>query len=466
MRLEHAVAVARRYLGDTGADEAAALLKELEPYDGDFGAVVRALRPVPPDDPETGLMINRPFRVPHLQRKRPQDLLSLYVPPDYRPDQARGLVIFLHGGGQRTRRDAGAGILQAPRIADILIESGFIVCAPAAPYHRTSFNGWNLPEADDCLMDTIEELEHGYNIDPDRVFLAGTSMGGIGVNHLAHRMADRFASVLASASSWDIAYWPCLHGTRVWITQGVNDATLFRRRHGTDIEFARLMRLRLEQAGVECHYREHSGGHSIAFGRVFLREWLQWARTQRRDPFHPRVVALTPRGLTPWLDWRRHAVPVVSYQTHADFHDLPEAPHSRWVSIEGIGRETLMYDRAVTTPCRDDEEDDWNAFEVRLARKHINAGLVEAFLRDDGVIEVGPRNVTAFTLWLHPEMVDLRRVRVLVNGVERYRGEVRPSLATLVESYKRRRDWGLLYPAKVTIESDGSWETGNQIGGG
>ncbi len=79
------------------------------------------------------------------------------------------------------------------------------------------------------------------------------------------------------------------------------------------------------------------------------------------------------------------------------------------------------------------------------------------------MIEVTPQNVTGFTLWLHPDMVDLKRVRIIAKGRERFCGQVRPDLATLLESYRRRRDWGLLYPAKVTIEGDESWETPDQI---
>jgi len=61
------------------------------------------------------------------------------------------------------------------------------------------------------------------------------------------------------------------------------------------------------------------------------------------------------------------------------------------------------------------------------------------------------------------EMVDLDDVRVLVRGQERFRGPVQPNLVTLLDSYLRRRDWGLLYPAKVTITDDGSWESRDQL---
>ena len=460
-----AVQKARLYLDTEDAQEGRALLEELKGYEGDFAEIIERLKPGHTDRVEKGLILNRPFRVPRLCRKHPDDLLSLYVPEDYSPDKARGLILFLHGGGQSTPRDAGAKVFDASYgIADLLMESGFVVCAPCAPHDEQSFNGWNLPAADDYVMDVIEEVEHAYNIDPDRVFLAGTSMGGIGANHLAHRMPDRFAGVLSAASSWDIAFWPCLKGTSVWILHGVNDAVMFRRRHGTDIGFAHLMKTRLEQAGVSTFYREHCGGHSIRDGRRIVREWLRWAAAQRRDAFYPHVVAVSRRGLSPWVEWKRYTRPLVSFQNHMDFHDLPEAPHMRWVTVDGVGNESIRFDMASVSPCRDDCEEEWNDFTVTLGHKHIRAGLVEACICEGQEIEVTPQNVTGFTLWLHPDMVDLKRVRIIAKGRQRFCGEVRPNLATLLESYRRRRDWGLLYPAKVTIEGDESWETPDQIG--
>ena len=60
-------------------------------------------------------------------------------------------------------------------------------------------------------------------------------------------------------------------------------------------------------------------------------------------------------------------------------------------------------------------------------------------------------------------MVDFKKVRIIINGKERHNGAVKPSLATLLESYQRRRDWGLLYPAKLTFEADESWKTLDQL---
>lgn len=454
----------RAFLGSSSADERESLRKELAKFDGDFGRVVERMKPKRPAKAETGFIKNRPFRVEKFQKKYPGEIMTLYVPESYDPGKPTGLLIFLHGGGQCQPRDSGLKIFdEGYAISDLLMESGLLVCAPCCPYSETSFNGWNLPEVDDLVADVIEEMEHFYAIDPDRVFLAGSSMGGIGTLHLAHRMADRFAGCLASASAWDMAFWPCLTGTTLWFLQGINDAVMFRRRHGTDIEFARLAKMRLEQFGVDCVYREHTGGHPIGDGRWIFRDFLRWAAGHRRDPFFPHVVAVTPRGLTPWMEWRRHKVPLASYQNHLDFHDLPPAPHARWVTVDGVGRETILYDIVEMNDVRDAVEEDWNRFSLTLRRKHIRGGVLEAVQVDRGLIEATPKNVEQFTLWLRPDRVNFRNLRVVVKGTERFRGAVRPDLGTLVESYRRRRDWGLLYPASITIEKGKFWETSDQL---
>jgi len=460
---QQTIDAARAYLAATQAEERDELRKTLDAFSGDFGEVVEALRPSRPARPETGWLLSREFRTPGLVGKWPEQPFTLHVPPDYDPAKAHGLLIHLHGGGQG-RGDMGLHFHQCnPEISRLYEGCGRIVCYPSAPPSDRSWARWHLPEAEEYLADMIEEIQSLYHIDPDNMVLSGHSMGGMGAYHMAHRLADRFGSVLASAGHWDFAYWPALIGTTLWIVHGVNDATLFLRRHGTDIGFARHARRRLVEAGVSHVYREHSGGHSMLDAHRILREWLRWSEDKRRDPFHPHVVAVTPRGLTSWSDWRRHRTPLAAHQNWTDFHDLSEAPHARWVTIDGVGPETILFDMMVMSDCRDEVEEDWSELTLTLKRKHVPGGIVEATLREDKVIEVTPRNVTRFTLWLHPQMVDFDDVRILVRGKEHFRGALKPSLATLLDSYRRRRDWGMLYPAKVTIEDDGTWATHDQL---
>jgi len=454
---------ARRYLNAESETERQGLCKDLDAYSGDLDALIPQLQPVRPAKVETGWIHKRPFRVPRLAAKYPDEMFTIYVPPNYTPSKAYGLVFFLHGGGKGQPRDSGDKVFESYGINDLLEESGRIVCCPCSPPNSQSFSAWNQAVVDEYLADVIEELESAYNLNPHNMILGGQSMGGIGTYHLAQRFADRFSSFLACAGAWDFAYWPSVKGATLWLVQGINDARLFQRRHGTDIGFARLARQRLVESGVDVVYREHSGCHSITNARPFIREWLQWSVDKRRDPFYRHVVAVTPRGSTPWIDFRRHKIPLAAAQNCIDFHELAPAPHSRWLTLHDIGAETLIYDMTEMSPCRDDSEKDWNAFELKLRRKHIPGGLAEAVIREDGVIEITPRNVTGLTIWLHPDMVDFRRVRIMIKGRVRHDGPVKPSLATLLESYARRRDWGLLYPAKLDFTADESWMERDQL---
>lgn len=465
MNLKTARMKAEAFLNAETTEERQPLKDELDAYRGDPTAVVEPLKPKPPKRKvKTGWTVERPFRSPKFKRKHSGEILTVHVPKDYDPRKKRGLLIFLHGGGNNTPRHAPTFVCKPDYgIRDLLEGCGRIVCAPCCPYDERSFASWNLPAAEAFIFDVIEEMENGYAIDPDDVVLVGQSMGGLGAYHYAQRLPDRFHGVFAGAGAWDFAHWPSSIGSTVWIRQGINDAVMFKRRHGTDVEFARLAKKRLDECGVANVYRENSGAHGINTGRVDLWDFLRWANGNRRDPFHPRVVAATPRGCTPWIDWKRHKRPLAANQNHIDFHELPPCPHNRWVTVDGVGDETIIYDMLEMKPCRDDVEEDWNDFELKLRRKHIRGAVVEAAIRGDGVIEVVAQNATGFTLWLHPKMVDLKNVRVIVNGVERFKGAVKPGLGTLLESYLRRRDWGLLYPAKISIQGDESWQTRDQL---
>jgi hypothetical protein len=49
-------------------------------------------------------------------------------------------------------------------------------------------------------------------------------------------------------------------------------------------------------------------------------------------------------------------------------------------------------------------------------------------------------------------MVDITQpVTIRVDGETRFAAKVTPSLTTALESYERRRDWGLIYPMKVEL---------------
>ena len=169
------------------------------------------------------------------------------------------------------------------------------------------------------------------------------------------------------------------------------------------------------------------GAHGFGYARKQVTRFLAAARTLRRDPYYPRVALATPAG----------------YRSSCCY---PLA-QNRWLTLDKTVRGDLAYDELVTHG--EDHFDTWR-LEHRIG-KHRGAA-VEALNRGDNTIAVTTRNVARFTVWLHPRMVDLAKpVSIVVDGKVRFHERVKPSLAVALESYRRRSDWGLVYPIKIEL---------------
>ena len=309
----------------------------------------------------------------------------------------------------------------------MLTATGMITVGPSAPWNRDSPYRWCLPGTDEYLADVILECERRFNIDPDRVFLFGHSMGGFGAYHHALRQPDRFAAIVVNSGSWSLGYWPVIRGTPLCIVQGVQDAMRGVRWHYTDVAYGRWTDKILSSEKLDHTYLEHSGRHSIGYGRDKIAQYFASARELRRDPYYPHVTLASPEGFKKFC-----CLPVL---------------HNRWLTLDEAVEGDLEYDELISHSSGD--FDSWR-LEHRLGT-HRGA-MIDAINRGDNTISVTTRNVARFTLWLHPRMVDItKRVRVFVDGRVRFEGRIRPSLATALESYQRRRDWGLIYPIKIEV---------------
>lgn len=128
-------------------------------------------------------------------------LLSL--PEGYAADAGRKwpLLVFLHGSGEcgtdlsRVAVNGppkllapGAKLSEGEQAAARFLAENFIVVSPQCPDEGIAWE-------DASVLATIDWIEAGHRVDPDRVYLTGLSMGGYGAWSLALRHADRFAAV-------------------------------------------------------------------------------------------------------------------------------------------------------------------------------------------------------------------------------------------------------------------------------
>ncbi|MEZ6041645.1 MAG: hypothetical protein R3C20_14155 [Planctomycetaceae bacterium] len=395
----------------------------------------------------TGVMANQSFRHPDLMDRHTGDLLHFYVPQSYKPSQPFGLVIFMHGGGGQTPPEHALHIVTHPDddpqsigLQPYLADRPFILAAPSAPVNKNTGARWNVQGADESIADVIRECRFRFNIDGDRVFLGGYSMGGFGAYHLCQRLSDQLAGGFVFSGAWKTMRWQAWTGLPLFLRHGVYDAAPAKqnetagRPRFTDVFYARAATQRLSELGLPHEYVEDEGNHAIRGAKVAMSRFADWIVTPRRDPFAKRVVAISPRG------WNADS-------------DAP-SPHCRWITIHKSGDGTIEFDQVQITgprPAFGESSEDFHKQSFHLSRRAVKAGLVDARIASDNHLVVETQNVRRFSVWLHPAMVDFSRpVNVSVNGQQsQHRIDCR--LSTVLESYQRRKDWGLIYQAKVTL---------------
>jgi predicted esterase len=118
----------------------------------------------------------------------------IYVPPDYDKSKKYPLIMFLHGANCDENTFMGIGVLQpAAKL------HGYIV---ASINGRGPFSGYRKENgAQKDLFDVMALMQKYYNIDDQRVYLTGHSMGGMGTWSVGLEYRDRFAALAPMAGT-------------------------------------------------------------------------------------------------------------------------------------------------------------------------------------------------------------------------------------------------------------------------
>jgi poly(3-hydroxybutyrate) depolymerase len=126
----------------------------------------------------------------------------LHVPKAYDGKEPFGMLVFLHGYSPTLNKVTWTEVMYSQEIADIAAAAR---CILVMPYARgnTDFQG----AGEDDVMHVVGKVKKQYRIDPDRVFMSGISMGGMGAWSIAAHQPHEFAAVLALASRTDFYLW-------------------------------------------------------------------------------------------------------------------------------------------------------------------------------------------------------------------------------------------------------------------
>jgi poly(3-hydroxybutyrate) depolymerase len=173
----------------------------------------------------------------------------LYVPQSYDPARTTPLVVALHGYGGN--QDYFFAALD--ELPELLERHGFIFAAPLGystggwygapldiPGNRRRSSGQPPPpvtqtaeemkrerdfsEAD--VMNVVDLVTQEYNVDPDRTYLMGHSMGGMGTYVLGQKYAEKWAAIAVMSGTLADAKYNLgrLRGVAVMLSAGEQEA--------------------------------------------------------------------------------------------------------------------------------------------------------------------------------------------------------------------------------------------------
>ena len=189
----------------------------------------------------------------------------VYVPTGYRAATPAPLVVALHGlgGNEDSFFDSYAG---APvKLAE---QHGFLMVAPlgyradgaygaprVGPTDASTRRRLELSEKD--VMETVRLMRGHYNVDPNRIYLIGHSMGAIGTWHLAAKYPEMWAALGPIAGTGNPATVARMKGVPQIVVHGDADATV-------NVAGSRAMVAEMKRLGVEVVYVEVPGGSHTA----------------------------------------------------------------------------------------------------------------------------------------------------------------------------------------------------------
>jgi hypothetical protein len=346
---------------------------------------------------------------------------ALNVPANYDPAKQYQVRFQLHGGvgGRENNQPRGTGESPLQGAEQIYVVP---YAWNAAPWWSED-QVWNLAAITDAIKRT-------YNIDENRVALAGVSDGGTGAYYIAMRDTTSYASVLplnafimvlANRSIDDGQSFPNnLRNKPMFVINGGRDPLY----PTAEVEpFVRHL-----MSGVDIEYHpQPEAGHNTAW-------WPEMKDTfEKFVSDHPRIAH--PDKLT----WE------TANLEHNRAHWLvidqfgPQPEDARSLPDLNIMRDP---DAVSGTP---------PAF-FRIFSRPKPPGRVD-LVRNGNTVQATTRGVAGFTLLLSPDQFDFSKpVRVVANGRTVFDERVERNLKTLVKWAARDNDRTMLYGAEAKIQ--------------
>ena len=240
-------------------------------------------------EPETGFL-DRSVRIGDASHP-----YKVYVPPGFDPGRRWPVILFLHGTGEAGMdgvRQTEVGLGRVLRTDPGRFPA--VAVFPQAPRGQV-WLGDLARVATTALDQTIAE----FRGDPDRIYLAGLSMGAYGAWVLAFEDPERWAAIVSVAGGIvppagrraRLAQLPPtmqardpyantasrVKGIPAWLFHGADDPTV-------PVTESRRLVAALREAGASPRYSEYEGVAHNSWDRAFAEpELARWLLAQRRN---------------------------------------------------------------------------------------------------------------------------------------------------------------------------------------
>jgi predicted esterase len=336
---------------------------------------------------------------------------ALFIPESLKQKENIPLLVVLHGMG-------GSGANTIPAWVD-RSNKEFAVLCPTYP-----MGAWWARSAEDMVLGLIDQTREQYNIDSDRVFLAGLSNGAIGTYMIGMFYPDRFAGLIPIAGSITPRYMSFLENLRntpIYMIQGAHDPIF-------PIHLSRRVHKILSDMKFPVIYREH-GEKGKAHGGHFLPEseipaMMEWMHKQKRQT-NPDIVRMTREG--------NHLGP------------------NYWARLVQGGNLALLELPGPESP--------------NPVKRDGKIATLVATRKGNNFFEAMGQNVVEYDLYFNTETIDFDKPvtvtsqKIQIQGSKvafgekktSYKKKVERDLSILLYGYKKFRDPNHLYDARVNI---------------
>lgn len=214
---------------------------------------------------------------------------GIYVPKNYDCGENYPLLVFLHGAGERGNDNHLQLTVALQRMFDDPSSPVYdsIVIAPQCPENRQwvmapfdcgNYSVAETPESEEleAVCGIIRSIIADYNVDKDRIYVTGISMGGYGTWDMLCRHGSRIAAGMPICGGGDPSFAKKLKFIPIRTFHGSEDGAV-------PVDGTRKMYAALKNAGSKAiHFTELDGMEHGIWDMVYSdRENIDWLYKQK-----------------------------------------------------------------------------------------------------------------------------------------------------------------------------------------